>query len=110
VAHPQPATTLDSIALASETNDTVQRAGSGSRQFRILEPHAPPTWRSPNLKMALRLRAVLDPASVEMGHFGLEGIRQRVRLLGGRLAIESTPGSGTLVQAIVPILERQAER
>ena len=36
-----------------------------------------------------------DPESVEKGHFGLEGIRQRVRLLGGRLTIESTPGSGT---------------
>ena len=45
-----------------------------------------------------------DPESVEKGHFGLEGIRQRVRLLGGRLTIESTPGSGTLVQVVVPIL------
>ena len=50
-----------------------------------------------------------DPESVEKGHFGLEGIRQRVRLLGGRLTIESTPGSGTLVQVVVPILEKQNE-
>ena len=50
-----------------------------------------------------------DPESVEKGHFGLEGIRQRVRLLGGRLTIESTPGSGTLVQVVVPILEKQIE-
>jgi len=50
-----------------------------------------------------------DPDSVGPGHFGLEGIRQRVRLLGGRLTIESTPGSGTLVQVVVPILERHAE-
>ena len=48
-----------------------------------------------------------DPESVEKGHFGLEGIRQRVRLLGGRLTIESKPGSGTLVQVVVPIVERQ---
>ena len=48
-----------------------------------------------------------DPELVEKGHFGLEGIRQRVQLLGGRLTIESTPGSGTLVQVIVPIVERQ---
>jgi PAS domain S-box-containing protein len=47
------------------------------------------------------------PESVEKGHFGLEGIRQRVRLLGGRMTIESTPGSGTLIQVIVPIVERQ---
>ena len=50
-----------------------------------------------------------DPESVGKGHFGLEGIRQRVRLLGGRLTIESTPGSGTLVQVVVPILEKPIE-
>ena len=47
-----------------------------------------------------------DPQSVGKGHFGLEGIRQRVRLLGGRLTIESGPGSGTLVQVVVPIVEQ----
>ena len=50
-----------------------------------------------------------DPESVEKGHFGVEGIRQRVRLLGGRLTIESKPGSGTLVQVVVPIVERKDE-
>ena len=50
-----------------------------------------------------------NPESVEEGHFGLEGIRQRMRLLGGRLTIESTPGSGTLVQVAVPILEKREE-
>jgi signal transduction histidine kinase len=48
-----------------------------------------------------------DVAAVGRGHFGLEGIRQRVRLLGGRLTIESTPGSGTTVQVAVPILEQR---
>jgi signal transduction histidine kinase len=48
-----------------------------------------------------------DPESVEEGHFGLESIRQRVRLLGGRLTIETAPGSGTQVQVVVPILEKQ---
>lgn len=49
-----------------------------------------------------------DPQSVEKGHFGLEGIRQRVRLLGGRLTIDSTLGAGTRIQAVVPILEKQS--
>jgi signal transduction histidine kinase len=49
------------------------------------------------------------PELVGRGHFGLEGIRQRVRLLGGRLTIESRPGSGTLVQVVVPVVERQNE-
>jgi PAS domain S-box-containing protein len=50
-----------------------------------------------------------DPEAVGKGHFGVEGIRQRVRLLGGRLTIESTPGSGTLIRAVVPILEQRSE-
>ena len=48
-----------------------------------------------------------DPEAVEKGHFGLEGIRQRVRLLGGRLTVDSKPGSGTLIQVVVPIVEKQ---
>jgi PAS domain S-box-containing protein len=50
-----------------------------------------------------------DLESVEKGHFGLEGIRQRVRLLGGRLTIESTPGSGTLVQVVMPIVAQESK-
>jgi PAS domain S-box-containing protein len=42
-------------------------------------------------------------------HFGLESIRQRTRLLGGQLTIQSKPGSGTLVQVVVPILEKWIE-
>jgi PAS domain S-box-containing protein len=50
-----------------------------------------------------------NPGSVGKGHFGLEGIRQRVRLLGGRLTIDSTPGSGTRIQVVVPIVETPNE-
>jgi len=50
-----------------------------------------------------------DPDSTKEGHFGVEGIRQRVRLLGGRLTIESKPEVGTLIQVVVPILETQTE-
>jgi PAS domain S-box-containing protein len=50
-----------------------------------------------------------DPATVEKGHFGLEGIRQRVRLLGGQLRIDSTAAAGTHIQVVVPLFERQGE-
>jgi PAS domain S-box-containing protein len=50
-----------------------------------------------------------NPEAVGKGHFGLEGIRQRVRLLGGRLTIESTPDFETLIQVVVPIVERQSQ-
>ncbi|HBO43209.1 MAG TPA: hypothetical protein DD670_04600 [Planctomycetaceae bacterium] len=51
-----------------------------------------------------------DTEAIGTGCFGLESIRQRVRLLGGRLIIESQPGNGTLVRAVVPIVERQKEQ
>ena len=60
-----------------------------------------------DIRLAVRDWGIgFSPESVDKGHFGLEGIRQRVRLLGGRLTIESTPDSGTLVQVVVPILEK----
>jgi signal transduction histidine kinase len=36
------------------------------------------------------------------GGLGLHGMRERVEALGGRLAVESTPGGGTTVAVTVP--------
>jgi signal transduction histidine kinase len=44
-----------------------------------------------------------DPAAVRDGGFGLEGMRERVGLLDGRLRIESLEGSGTTLVAEVPL-------
>jgi signal transduction histidine kinase len=42
------------------------------------------------------LRAVRD------GHIGLAGMHERVRLLGGRVQIDSRPGGPTVVSAVLP--------
>jgi PAS domain S-box-containing protein len=61
----------------------------------------------PEVRLEVRDWGVgFDPETVVKGHFGLEGIRQRARLLGGRLTIESRPGAGTRVQVVVPIVEQ----
>ena len=39
-------------------------------------------------------------------YFGIIGMRERVEQVGGRLAIESGPGQGTLVSARVPLPRR----
>lgn len=39
----------------------------------------------------------------QAGHFGLTGINERVKLLGGTLCIDSTPGSGTCLVICVPL-------
>jgi two-component system, NarL family, sensor kinase len=38
------------------------------------------------------------------GRFGLIGMRERLRLMGGELRVESGPGAGTAVEARVPLL------
>jgi two-component system sensor histidine kinase NreB len=44
-----------------------------------------------------------DPAQVPDDRFGLEGIRQRARLLRGEPTITSSPGRGTTVTVTLPI-------
>jgi PAS domain S-box-containing protein len=44
-----------------------------------------------------------DSASALPGHFGLNTMRERATDLGGRLDIESSPGAGTMVRAIIPV-------
>ena len=47
--------------------------------------------------------AGFDPAGVRDGGVGLIGMRERITLVGGRLAIESTEGAGTMLSAEVPV-------
>jgi signal transduction histidine kinase len=42
--------------------------------------------------------------------FGLRGIRERVLLVGGEVAIESRPGEGTTVRARIPLPGSQARQ
>jgi two-component system, NarL family, sensor histidine kinase DevS len=44
-----------------------------------------------------------DQTDVRDGSLGLVGMRERIALLGGRLAIESSEGAGTMLTAEVPI-------
>jgi two-component system, NarL family, sensor histidine kinase YdfH len=44
-----------------------------------------------------------DPALVEAGHYGLLGMRERVRLVGGSCEIHSAVGSGTCIRIRFPL-------
>ncbi|MEN6459150.1 MAG: PAS domain S-box protein [Thermoguttaceae bacterium] len=47
-----------------------------------------------------------DLDTVRKDRFGLAGIRERARLLGGRCRIDSNPGQGTTVLVDLPLVER----
>lgn len=47
-----------------------------------------------------------DPASLGTGNgstLGLQGIRERIRVLGGTLQIKSAPQKGTEIHILVPL-------
>jgi two-component system, NarL family, sensor kinase len=44
-----------------------------------------------------------DPSSVPRDRFGLVGMSERARLLGGSLTVESSPGAGTAIDVVVPV-------
>lgn len=45
-----------------------------------------------------------DPTQVTEHQFGLEGVRQRARLLGGHATVDSAPGRGTCVVVELPLV------
>jgi signal transduction histidine kinase len=47
--------------------------------------------------------AGFDPQNVRDGGLGLVGMRERVALLGGRMAVDSSQGVGTMLKAEIPI-------
>jgi signal transduction histidine kinase len=48
-----------------------------------------------------------DPQHLKHNSFGLIGIRERVRLLGGKHRIQSNPAKGTRIVVELPIMERE---
>ena len=47
--------------------------------------------------------AGFDPEAIRSEHYGLIGINERTRLLGGHLRIESTRGTGTRLEVTIPL-------
>jgi two-component system NarL family sensor kinase len=43
-----------------------------------------------------------DPAQTNPGRFGLVGLNERARLLGGSFHLETSPGQGTRLEVIIP--------
>ena len=48
-----------------------------------------------------------DPEKVDTSRFGLQGIRERVRILGGLATIETSPGNGTRVVVELPLAQTE---
>ena len=51
-----------------------------------------------------------NPDQIAAGHYGLIGLRERARLAGGLLNIESQPGQGTTLRLELPIDENERDK
>jgi signal transduction histidine kinase len=49
-------------------------------------------------------------AAESSGAFGLRGMRERMAAIGGRIAVESRPGAGTLITATLPRHQQRARQ
>jgi PAS domain S-box-containing protein len=64
--------------------------------------------RADRLRIKIRDWGVgFDPTRPHENRFGIEGIRQRARLLGGMCSIKSKRGKGTCILVELPIVERE---
>ena len=48
-----------------------------------------------------------NPGEVEENRFGLAGMRERTRLLGGTIRVQSAPGKGTRIAVKLPLAIRE---
>ena len=55
-------------------------------------------------------QATNSPTNAKVEHFGLTGMSERVKLLGGTLCISSEPGAGTCVAACIPLDQGRGKR
>jgi signal transduction histidine kinase len=87
-AHAIVAEALANAAKHSDTADAVIRVRAGEGEFHIeIEDHG------------RGLTAVRD----DDPHFGLRIMRTRAESVGGSLVVESSPGHGTTVRAVLPV-------
>jgi len=83
----------------------VQEALTNARRYAEAR-HADVLLESTDDRVLVRVTddgAGFDPGAVPEDRFGLEGIRQRCRLLGGEPRISSEPGAGTTIEATLPV-------
>jgi PAS domain S-box-containing protein len=88
-----------------------KHAATESVQVLILAAENPRNG-SPELRVEVQdwgRGFVPEEKSGDYAHFGLQGMAERVALIGGEQAIESAPGAGTVVRATLPALEPQPE-
>jgi PAS domain S-box-containing protein len=97
---PQLETTIFRIVQESLSNAR-RHAGASRVDVCIEATEAEPQQR---MRVSVRDNGVgFDPRGVPENRFGLEGIRQRARLLGSEAVSRSSPGQGAAIEVDLPL-------
>jgi signal transduction histidine kinase len=89
--------------VAQEGLTNIQKyahAASALLHIHFGEAHASLSLSDDGLGFDLTQLSTLRPG--REGSYGLQGVRERLELLGGTVQVESSPGQGTRLNAIVP--------
>lgn len=98
---PQLETTIFRIVQESLSN--ARRHAAASQVEVSLEAVGEEPQRQ--IRLAVRDNGVgFDPANVPENRFGLEGMRQRARMVGSEAVIRSSPGQGTAIEVELPLV------
>ena len=98
-----PSWRMPCIALPGSPDQCVQAQSEQEGQGRIGATGRPASDRGPGS------RCRVHAGKCGEGQFGLAGIRERARLLGGKATIDSTVGKGTRIVVELPIVLRRDE-
>lgn len=95
-------------AIFRIVQESLNNACRHSQSDRI---HVSLIQRSDGIRIDVRDWGVgFDPGAVAEQRFGLQGIRERVRLLDGRVNIESLPDQGTHISVELPLVGMEIEQ
>jgi PAS domain S-box-containing protein len=98
---------LDPLLEAALVRVVQEGVANARRHSRSDKVRIELTQQGDRLRLEIRDWGVgFRPQEIRTGSFGLEGIRARVRLLGGTVEIDSAPGHGTQILADFPVLLR----
>lgn len=108
---PCEVTLPDTLPLAHESADHAARFLSEGLANVAAHAQASQVWVAVEVDDGLVTLTMRDngrgftPDAVPTGHYGLIGLRERARLAGGALRVESDPGRGTMLTMRLPAVE-----
>lgn len=95
--------------LPDSVKETILRTVSEAltniaRHARASEAAVTLTVKEQTLTLAIQDNGIgFDPQTIPSGHYGILGIRERIRLIGGTLTLDTAPGKGTILTIEIPL-------